>query len=521
MNNVTLFLKSNQSSWIILTVLGLTGLIIRLFFIPYQIPISLDGLDYFAFSIAINQEKSFPEEYLSGNFGWPIFLSWVFAFLDYSEMLKLMDIQRIITSIISTVSIIPIFLLLKIFFRKEVALVGVSLFLFDPRIIENSLLGITEPLFIFLITLTIFFAFFKKSKFIFMAFICAGFATIVRYEGALLLVPIILTFFINREFNKKSLVKFVSGIFTFGIILLIMSFVAYQGDNTFGIISPLIGGSNYFSNTIINNNSDPDDEVFGENANNRFSIFLYNAIQGYAKYLGWILIPIQIIFVVGSTIIISKKITKQRIILFLFFMFLSISSIYAFGRGIQDPRYLFSLIPIFCLFGCVLIEFLRKRKLQNKILLFIPVIIVISLFFITVNQSNIEFEEEYYLASKFLAENADGVNEYDRGRYLRPSIVELNWPDMSLEKGNKIGANQIKIISSEKFTELNDYIDFGKSQDLTHLLVTNNEKGIFKQVFEKTEESGLFTEVYKSENDIIKIKIVQINYEKTIFQNET
>ena len=513
MNN-TLWLKSNQNYGIIISILGITGLITRLFFIPYQIPISLDGLDYFAFSVVLNNEKSFPEEYISGNFGWPIFLSWIFSFLEYSEMLKLMDAQRVVTSIISTISIIPVFLLLKIFFRKEVALVGATLFLFDPRIIENSLLGITEPLFIFLITLTIFFVFFKKAKFLFFSFICAGFATIVRYEGVLLLIPIILTFLINREFNKKSLIKIASGIFTFVIILVIMSFIAYQGDNTFGIISPVIGGGNYFSNTIINDNSDPDDEIFGENAENRFNIFLYNSIQGYVKYLGWTLIPVQLVFVIGSIIVISKKITKQRILLFMFFGFLSISSIYAFRRGIQDPRYLFPLIPIFSLFGCVFIEFLRKKKFENKILLFIPIIIITSLFFVVFNQSNLEFEEEFYLASKFLIENADGVNEYDRIRYLRPSIVESNWPDMSLNVGKKIGVDEIKIISSKKFTDLKEYIDFGKNNGLTHLIVTNNDEGIFKDVFEKTNESRFFTEVYKNESDVIKIKIVQINYNK-------
>jgi len=516
-NITTFFLKSNYRYWNLLIILGIVGFIIRLFFIPYQIPITTDGIDYFAFSIVSSNEKIFPEGYISTNFGWPIFLSIIFSFSEHSDMLKMMDVQRIISSLLSTISIIPIFLILKKFFRKEVALVGVSLFIFDPRIIENSLLGITEPLFIFLITSVIFFVFFKKSKFLFISFIFAAFASIVRYEGLLLFFPIIVAFIINRDFEKKSIIKLFLGISAFVIILLIISSITYEKNDSFGILSSLVGGGKYFSNHIIAGNPDIDDEFFGNNVENRFIIFLQNSVEGYIKFLGWIMIPIQLIFVITSIILISKKVSKSRCIFFTFFVFLSFSSLYAFGRGIQDPRYLYSLIPILCLFGCIFVDFLRKKKFGNKILLLIPIIIFTSVFFIDMNQSELEFEDEFYLASKFLVRNADGVNDYDRGKYLRPSIVEKNWPDMSLKEGMKIGANEINVISSKGFTDLKEYLIHGKKFNLTHLIITNNEKGVLKNIFEKSDEFKFLKEVYKSENAMIKI--FEIDYDEMVIHN--
>jgi hypothetical protein len=518
MNIITFFLKSDYKYWNLLIILGVVSFIIRLFFIPYQIPITTDGIDYFAFSSVLSNEKIFPEGYITTNFGWPIFLSIIFSFSEHSNMLEMMDIQRITSSFLSTISIIPIFLILKKFFRKEVALVGASLFIFDPRIIENSLLGITEPLFILLTTSIIFFVFFKKSKFLSISFIFAAFATIVRYEGALLFFPIIVAFIINRDFKKKSIINLFLGISAFMIILLIINSTAYENKD-YGIFSSVVGGGKYFSNHIIAGNPDIDDEIFGENVENRFFIFLQNSVEGYIKFLGWIMIPIQLIFVVTSIILISKKVNKSRWIFFTFFVFLSFSSLYAFGRGIQDPRYLYSLLPILCLFGCIFVDFLRKKKFGNKILLLIPVIIFTSVLFIDLNQSELKFEEEFYLASKFLVKNADGVNDYDRGKYLRPSIVEKNWPNMSLKEGMKIGANEINVISSKGFTDLDEYLIHGKKYNLTHLIITNNDEGILKNIFEKSNEIGFLKEVYKSENEIVMIKIFEIDYDRMIIHN--
>ncbi len=79
-------------------------------------------------------------------------------------MLELMNIQRIFSSVISVFTAVPIYLLCKTFFKKNISILGASLFLFAPRIIENSVLGITDPIFILFVTMTIMFVCVKEKK---------------------------------------------------------------------------------------------------------------------------------------------------------------------------------------------------------------------------------------------------------------------------------------------------------------------------------------------------------------------
>ena len=92
-------------------------------------------------------------------------------------------LQRYITIIISVTTIIPVFILCRKFCGNELSLLGASLFVFQPRIIENSLLGVTEPLFI-LLELSCLVLFLQNDlKFKYLSFAFLALACLVRYEG--------------------------------------------------------------------------------------------------------------------------------------------------------------------------------------------------------------------------------------------------------------------------------------------------------------------------------------------------
>lgn len=74
-----------------------------------------------------------------------------------SDFMELIGLQRLISIILSTMTIIPIYFLTKRFVGNYFAIFAVSLFIFDPRIVQNSTLGITEPLFLILLTSSIIF----------------------------------------------------------------------------------------------------------------------------------------------------------------------------------------------------------------------------------------------------------------------------------------------------------------------------------------------------------------------------
>ena len=107
---------SNKNSIKIIICLIISGLIIRFYFTPFNLPLSLDAIDYFAYTVAIQKEGYFPTGYLASNFGWSTFLAPIFWIVDSNEMLELMNVQRIMSSIISVSTAIPIYFICKTFF---------------------------------------------------------------------------------------------------------------------------------------------------------------------------------------------------------------------------------------------------------------------------------------------------------------------------------------------------------------------------------------------------------------------
>ena len=140
----------------------------------------------------------------------PVSAIWGFGLVPvhwFSEMLDLMNLQRIVSISISVLTAIPIYFLVNVFFKREIAILSTTIFLFSSHIIENSILGIIEPFFILWITLTIMFTFYNRGKFFYISFIFAAIATFVRYEGLLIVIPVLLSFLIKRDFNKTQITK--------------------------------------------------------------------------------------------------------------------------------------------------------------------------------------------------------------------------------------------------------------------------------------------------------------------------
>jgi len=90
-----------------------------------------------------------PQNYTPINNGWPIFLSGFFSIFSFENSISYMELQRIISVIISTLTIIPIYYLCRNFVNNSYSIIGAAIFAFEPRIIQNSLFGIADPLYIF------------------------------------------------------------------------------------------------------------------------------------------------------------------------------------------------------------------------------------------------------------------------------------------------------------------------------------------------------------------------------------
>jgi len=508
---------SERNSIKILFLLMLGGIIIRLYFTQFHIPISLDGIDYFAYAIAMSREGFFPTGYLVTNFGWPSFVSMFFVVFQDSEMLTLMNIQKILSIIISISTAIPIYYLIRIFFKKEISLLGTTLFLFDPRIIENSILGITDAMFILLTVLTILFIFYKKGSLIYLSFIFVALAAFVRYEGLLLIIPLIISYLLKNKQINFSKSKFTIGIILFLMIVIPINFINYESEQRTSIFSLVFGGGEYIFQYVINDNPDVDDKFFGLHAENRVQIFVGNAVEGFVKYLGWTLIPVFIIFTILGVIFVPKTITRNKIIFGIFFIFLSIAGIYAYGRGIQETRYLLVLLPIFSLLCCYGFNYLTKYNVKKITIITICAVIVSSFVFLEYrNQDNI-FESEIYEGTLFLVNNAEGVNIYHGHKYVKVAELQNNWPEL-LPKGEhgKIIYTTTKIPIKD-FDEPIEYVKSNEDKGLTHLVVIKeNEEGFFDDIYVNEDNYPFLEKIYDSAELEMntKYKIFMINFER-------
>ena len=510
-------MNKRNNSLLILFGLICIGFTLRLYYIPYQIPISLDGIDYFAYAVAMSREGVFPSGYILTNFGWSTFLAPIFSTVNSNEMMELMNTQRIMSSIISVSTAIPIYFICKIFFKKNIAILGAALFLFDPRIIENSILGISDPLFIFFVTLTIMFIFIKESKFFYISFIFAALAGFTRYEGLLLLIPILASFFIRKNFDNLVIIKLCVGLLLFFSIIVFINLTAYENSNL-DITTPLFSLPNYLiSNFVVSDNLNSNDKAFSENVENASQIFPNNPITTYLMYLGWIMIPILGLFIIPGVFLTKKKITKNKITFFIFLGVISLSPLYAYGRGIEETRYLYPLIPILILFSCQFFNYVSNKWNIKKItIIVISISIIFSIIFLEYDKKDYEYEEAIYDVSFFIVRNAEGVNDYQGGN-LRTASLENSWPELlPLDERMKM-IKSVKKIQSNEYDTLAQFLKNNENNKLTHLVIPVNHKTQFlKEIFHNEINYPFLKNVYNSQENGFnnEIKIFEIDYEK-------
>ena len=196
-----------RNSIIFLGIIGLVGFLIRFFYFPEGIPITLDGAIYFWYANDLSISGFFSDSIKLVNNGWPTFLSVFFYFFNSENFLDYMELQRYITMIISVSTIIPVYILCRRFCGNELSLLGASLFVFQPRIIENSLLGLTEPLFILLELICLVLFLQNNFKFKYLSFAFLALACLVRYEGIVLIIPLSVLFLLKYRRDKKNILR--------------------------------------------------------------------------------------------------------------------------------------------------------------------------------------------------------------------------------------------------------------------------------------------------------------------------
>ena len=491
---------------VILSIIFTIGLLIRLYYIPYDIPIVLDGQFYFWYANDMAMLGHLPTEYSSHNNFWSTILSVFFMINPSNEILDYMNLQRTISVIISTLTIFPIFFLCKKFFSTNYSLIGASFFILDPRIIINSMLGITEPIYLLIGILIILFSLSKNKKLFFLSFGLAAIFCLIRYEGLIILVPLTIVYFWRFKINKKSVLKYGLSILIFILVLLPMIEFRIQATDQDGLTSHILGGANYVSSTLSENLEKQDRNEFVKDG-------IFNSVL----FLGWITIPIWILFLPYGIWKYFKKLNFEKSALLLFSVTLILPAIYAYSRDIPETRYLYILFPLFSIVSLYTIE--RISRDRNYKLVFILIIIGIifgSIGWIEYKWIDKEYEKEAFELSIKIKELSKGVNEfYPESTYLQFINLDEEFPKLRHQI-----KSEHKILPMAKYNKIEELLLDGKEKGLTHIVIDQSQKSdnlrkeFLIQIFNNEKKHNFLNKIYDSNDEEFnyKIKIFEIDY---------
>lgn len=502
-NNNLEFVSKNP--FVIIAILVLIALSVRLFYTNFEIPLALDALEYFVYAIDSSRLGHLPAAYTPSNNGWPIFLAIIFSIFQFENGQNFMHVQKISSIIFSSLTVIPIYYLIKQFFENKYAFLGASIFVFEPRIIINSTFGIADPLYIFLISISLAVVF--NKKFALLSFGIASLATMVRPEGLFLFLGVFIMYIIKYKKEEKIILKGILAVFIFLLILspmMIYKIGIYEDDRIFGRAAE-----------TIEFHSKPIEET---NGNSGFP-FIQTGLENFPKYLAWSMTPIFIILVPLGTIILFKEWKRSNFLIISPIISMSIPLFYVYSIPILETRYTYVLFPIFCVLSIFFIKKIIEKYKFQKILMTTIFVSIIFASFIFLEYKKIDYDshEKGIEISKLIFNQSTGINNFESDRFVKSIEVLNNWPKLpNTSYDGHILSNILKI-PIEDSESIEDYIIENKENGLTHIIIDRDDlhKEI-QAVYYNENEYKFLEKKYEigKENGKNHVKIFEINFIK-------
>ena len=540
-----------RNSIIFLGIIGLVGFLIRFFYFPEGIPITLDGALHFWYANDLSLSGTFPANVFGIkviNNGWPTFLSIFFYFFNSDNFLHYNDLQRYITTIISVITIIPVFILCRKFCGNGLSLLGTVFFVFQPRIVENSLLGITDPLFI-LLELSCLVLFLQNNwKLKYLSFAFLALACLVRYEGIVLILPLSFLFLFKNRRDKTIILKFLIVISIFLLVLLPMLFVRMDTMGYDGVFSHSVSAVETYTDPL-----SPAKIIHGDKA--VFSLIKSTALAVF---------PIFFIFLPLGIFGFFRKRNFDKYVILLFLIFMSLPVIYASVREITEPRYFLTLFPILSLFSIYTVKEITRKFNKTKLIPIIIGITVLSLSIVYLDYTKIDYQHEleayqiglevhkrasiingYFPEVKYAHGKDDvfwnlgtfpvlqseterkvyGVRNYDYVTCLKENALQTGCAQYEYTSLNefiaKTNSEIKKLVNNPALNVVgkpSEFIGAGKNNSLTHIVADENPNRpeFLKDVFKNEEKFPYLTKIYDSSEHGYEyhLKIFRIDYEK-------
>jgi hypothetical protein len=488
-----------------LTIICIISLFFKLYYFPHGVPLTHDAVLYFWYAIDTNELGHFPTGYEFPNTGWSMLLSLFFGIFHSNNFIDYMAIQRLGTIIISVLTIIPVYFLCRKFFSNSISLVGASLFAFEPHLIQNSILGLTDTLYGFLIIVSFVLMQSSNKKLVYLSFPIAALSSLVRYEGMLFLIVLTIIFFVRFRKEGKVVLKYLLALSIYILALLPIQYVRIQTTGDDGVVSSVIAGA-IVTERISSGQSDISPNLV---------LFLSNGIINLIKYTGWIMIPYFVILVPIGVILGFKRKSPHYFGMILSIIVLAIPALYAYAREIQETRYLLVLMPFFTVLSLFVIDSIANKTSRRKLFFILLIVCIFSLSWIFLEFKKIdqEHEREAFAIAQQVAKFTKVTNVYEpESKYLKIATIGDNFPTL------RSSSPPPTITLSADYTSITDFIKSNKDAGLTHIVVDDNKNrpNFLKDLFSHDKNYPYLNKVFDSSDNGFKyhVKIYKINYEE-------
>jgi len=538
---------SRKQLAICLVIIGVVSLIPKLYSIDFSQPLGSDetGFALHAFYYSTGHFAVTPKQ----QPGWSLLISLFYHLTSSNKFIDYENTVRILSVVVSTISILPMYMLARRFFDEKYSLVASALLAFEPHLNRWAPLGYAEPLYNLVIILSLYFILVKDSRRVLISFVLAGILWWIRPNGIVMIFLISLIFIINFRRSPSFAKNLTLGIILF---LIVISPILIQRYNQYGDPFYVYYGSSIFAGS--------EQQMIAENYDhNQFGLSEYVKQHGVVQFLSKfivggaykiiegsvmlsfpfmiILLPFGILFSLRPLDQEKKHILANWIVILGILCSLAIP--YAV---IQEYRFLFSLLPFFVVFSVIPIQrvtqyglstFSFSAKQKNLFLIIVIGIIFVlgGLFLLRyekIDKAQINEEIEF---AKILQHDYHG-RILDTGyttQYL--TQVQLDNPP-GIFKTYKINQEKIPYqgfpYTTGNVTNINLYgqsveeiISSGESLGLKYISI--NPKGIspdfkfFDNVYENEEQYPYLKKIFDSNEHgfkKFKVKVFEIDYNK-------
>jgi len=529
-----------------LIVISLISLGFKLYTFDPSVTPSEDTYGYVLRAIAHNNGDF--SEHPRKTLGWSLVISPFLNLVEADEFLDYINIARYLSIGISIISIFPMYLLGRRFFNEKFALCAAGFFAFIPQLNYHASSGYTEPLFILILILSVYFILKKNSNLAYLSFASLATLWYIHWSGIVFFIALSLILFLN---NKKSKKLFFRYLLCIGIFILIASPMLIQryeqyGDPFFYSQSLTVFTGNPAA-ILADNTKNLDYSYQDYIRDNGISEFIYKfVLLGISNILGGIFLnslPFLIIFLPFGILFSFKTFNQDTNFVrsnWIIVIIPIISMIYYFAVW-PDKRLLYQIMPFLVIFsviplqrliiyGLSTFEFSNNQK--NLFLLGILIILILlsCVFTLRYGQPDTVLEYEKVEFAEMLVKNFEG-NILDAG-YTLEGLHYVKLSDhQNISKDFTVNLDRNSILGTQKLLEIKIYAEnfeefMLESEKYGTQYISINKNGIeatsfwypyLLDLYNNEEEYPFFDKIYDSiDHDYQKfhVKVFKINFSK-------